>query len=421
LGDPRGETTLRCIPETNLVPTASECFSREEFLARAAVDGILDAPEAESIVSRATLDSILTRTRMETAREQYLSMPTREENSDPDESRMRYSADAERFAQAGQFDGHVEADARLRRMLVGTPQASRSWSASKLDTLAACGFKFFANRVLTLREEDEPDYEVSALEGGELMHDVLRRLVDEHVDFHDLERARADAERVLAAVYAEHRPLARDPGFFDLRWASVTRTITEFIEFEVADRTRRPGFEIKAEHDVHFALSYPRDQSRAPLLIEGRIDRLELRYDRGALVELRVLDYKNSHNADRYKKMADPDGGQFGWTSFQLPVYLMGALSEFAEVLTGNLALEAGYVVLRNGDKLQAKPVMRDLVDPHPGQHATASKQEPIPIAERILGLVDDALGGRFDVDPRQCDDWCPYRTVCRYYKEPRT
>jgi hypothetical protein len=130
-----------------------------------------------------------------------------------------------------------------------------------------------------------------------------------------------------------------------------------------------------------------------------------------------VLDYKNSRSADRYRKLADSMGAQFGWTDFQLPVYLMGALSEFGERLMPNATLEAGYLVLRNREKEQVAPVERALVDPAPDRRAEAMKSNDLPVAERIVALVDEALAGRFDVDPRQCDDWCPYRTVCRYYK----
>jgi hypothetical protein len=130
-----------------------------------------------------------------------------------------------------------------------------------------------------------------------------------------------------------------------------------------------------------------------------------------------VLDYKDSRNADRLSKMADPERAQFGWIDFQLPVYLMGALDEFSGRLAPNATLEAGYLVLRNRDKEQSNLIERALVDPHPGQRATALKSDEYPVAERIVALVDDALAGHFDVDPRQCDDWCQYRTVCRYYK----
>jgi hypothetical protein len=115
--------------------------------------------------------------------------------------------------------------------------------------------------------------------------------------------------------------------------------------------------------------------------------------------------------------MADPEGADFGWTAFQLPLYLMGALTAFNERLAPETTLTAGYVVLRADKKLQARPVERDLVELDSNRRAQALAAGAIPVAERVWGLIDDALGGRFDVDPRRCDDWCPYRSVCRYYK----
>ena len=85
--------------------------------------------------------------------------------------------------------------------------------------------------------------------------------------------------------------------------------------------------------------------------------------------------------------------------------------------LAADATLEAGYLVLRNRDKAQIATVERALVDLDPKRRAAAKKSDEHPVADRIIALVDDALAGRFDVDPRQCDDWCPYRTVCRYYK----
>jgi PD-(D/E)XK nuclease superfamily len=250
-----------------------------------------------------------------------------------------------------------------------------------------------------------------------LIHDVLHRLVGQ-VNFRDPAGARAHAPEVLKTVRAERRPLARDQGFFDLRWKSIERTVQEFVEVEIAYRAANPEVEILTEHKIHFALNDVSDPRRVRLWLEGRIDRLELHPGRGAMVrKLRVLDYKNSRSADRYRKLADSMGAQFGWTDFQLPIYLMGALSEFGERLVADATLEAGYLVLRNREKEQIAPVERALVDPAPDRRAEAMKSNEPPVAERIVALVDEALAGRFDVDPRQCDDWCPYRTVCRYYK----
>jgi len=291
-----------------------------------------------------------------------------------------------------------------------------------LGALAACGFKFFAGRVLALGEDEEPDYELSALEGGELIHDVLHRLVDK-IDFRDAPGARAHAQEMLTAVRDERRSFARDQGFFDLRWRSIERTAKEFIEIEIANRAANPEVGILTEHKIRFALNDLSDPARVRLWLEGRIDRLELHPGRGKVRNLRVVDYKNSRSADRYRKLADSTGAQFGWTDFQLPVYLMGALSELGDRLAADATLEAGYLVLRNRDKEQIATVERALVDLDPKRRAAAKKAGEHPVAERIIALVDDALAGRFDVDPRQCDDWCPYRTVCRYYKtaEPGT
>jgi hypothetical protein len=427
LGDPARESAVRRIPASGVIPTIAECLSRDEFLARAAADQVLASTEAETIETRATLDSINARSAIEHAREAYLAIPTREEYADADDQGMRYAPNLDKFARAGERDGRVATDARLARILCGDSEAPRTWSATKLGELAACGFKFFAGRVLALREDDEPDYELSALEGGNLIHDVLHRLVDK-IDFSDAFGARAHALEVLKAVRDERRSLARDQGFFDLRWRSIEQTAREFIEIEIANRAAHPEVEIRTEHQFRFALddlidSGPSDPARMRLWLEGRIDRLELYPGRGKVRNLRVLDYKNSRNAGRYGKLADSTGAQFGWTDFQLPIYLMGALNEFGERLAADATLEAGYLVLRNRDKEQVNAVERALVDPDPKRRAAAKQTGEHPIAERIIAMVDDALAGRFDVDPRQCDDWCPYRTVCRYYKtgEPGT
>jgi len=422
LGDPVPASAVRRISASGVIPAIAGCLSRDEFLARAAADRVLESTEAEAIEPRATLDSIVERSAIERHRESYLAMPTREEYADPDDEGMRYSPNGNKLALAGLRDGRVTADGRLARMLCGDADAPKAWSATRLGELAACGFKFFAGRVLALGEDAEPDYELSALEGGELMHDVLHRLV-EQVDFRNPTGARAHAPEVLKTIRAERRPLARDQGFFDLRWKSIERTAEEFVEVEIAYRAANPKVEIMTERKIRFALNDVNDSGRVRLWLEGRIDRLELHPGRGATVrKLRVLDYKNSRNAKRYREMVDAEDAQFGWTDFQLPVYLMGALSEFGERLAADAKLEAGYLVLRNREKEQVAPVERALVDIEPERRAAAIKANEYPIAERIVALVDEALAGRFDVDPRRCDDWCPYRTVCRYYKtaEPR-
>jgi len=412
LGNPQDAPATKGVAAARCVPLADDCFSSDEFLARAALEGALSESGAEAVAPRPVLDSIGERASVERERERWLALPAREETPDFNASRMRYAANPEKFAGAGIHDGRVAADARLARLLCGEAANPRPWSATQINELAACGFKFLAARVLRLGRDDEDDYELNALEGGELIHEILHGIV-ERIDFSDSKRARAEAAKVLTEIHDARLPLARDPGFFEAGWRSIAATVEEFIDLEFAHRAENPSLEIHAEHEIEFTLAGAPEPAHPPLHIKGRIDRLELHPRGRAIAEICVIDYKNSRNADKYGKAADPDGAGFGWTDFQLPVYLMGALREFHARLGPDVALRAGYVVLRSRDKRRKQaifPVARDLVDP------AASHGAP-PIPERILALCDDALAGRFDVDPRRCDDWCPYRAVCRYYK----
>jgi hypothetical protein len=166
LGDPHGTAAVRRIPASGVIPVVAECLSREEFLARAAADDALASAEAETIETRAALDSISGRSAIERDREQYLALPTREEYAEPNDAGMRYAPNPEKFKLAGRWDGRVAPDARLAQMLCGNPDAPQGWSATRLGELAACGFKFFSSRVLTLGQDEELDYELSAPEGG---------------------------------------------------------------------------------------------------------------------------------------------------------------------------------------------------------------------------------------------------------------
>jgi len=419
LGDPQDHRTIGRVAAAGLVPRVDDCFAADEFLARAALERALGESAAEAIAPRPTLDSIARRSSVERERERWLALPTREESPDFDASRMRYAADPEKFARAGAHDGRVPADPRLKRLLCGDGAHPRPWSATQLNELAACGFKFFAARVLRLEREEEDDYELNALESGELVHEILHLIVL-RADFSHPTRARAEASRVLAEIHDARLPLARDPGFFKAGWRSIEATVEEFIDLELEYRAAHPSIEIHAEHEIDFSLAGARDLAHAPLRIRGRIDRLELRPRGRGIGSLCVVDYKNSRRAEEYGKAANPAGDRFGWTDFQLPVYLMGALHELSSQLSPDVELRAGYVVLRSRDKKQKQaifPVPRHLLDPAPGPppHASAAGEPPVP--ERILALVGDALAGRFDVDPRRCDDWCPYRAACRYDK----
>ena len=205
------------------------------------------------------------------------------------------------------------------------------------------------------------------------MHDVLRRLV-EQVDFRDPPGARAHAPEVLKAVRAERRLLARDQGFFDLRWKSIERAAEEFVEVEIADRAAHPELDILTEHQgslraqrgqrprARAAMAGGPNRSPGTASGPGRDQNFACSTTRIRAAPIAIASWRR------------PRCAQFGWTDFQLPVYLMGALNEFDERLAANVTLEAGYLVLRNREKAQIAPVARTLIDPAPKRRAAAIK-----------------------------------------------
>lgn len=396
------ESRIVEIPSASFIAESAGCYAREEFLDRAALDRVLEHPEAEVIIERKLLDSIARRSLTERRREAWLALPTREDHADE-----RYRPDETKRADAGRFDGRVAPSDALRRLLLADQPG---WSASRLDELGACGFRFFAARILRLRDEDEPDYELSALESGGLMHEVLRRLI-EAIDSGPLDEAEAAVGPLLEAIRLEQRAAARDPAFFDLGWETIERVAARAAQYHLRMKRAAPGSEVRPEHEFSFVL---RDRSGGPdLTVRGRIDRLELYRRAGRIDRIRVLDYKRARNPQRYDQRANPDRHEFGRIAFQLPVYLMAALEEFRGQLSSALKLEAGYLILRGRELEHTHPVAQDLVDPAIGARAEAAD----PVADRIIAMVDDAIGGRFDVDPRECSDFCPYRSVCRNFQ----
>jgi len=390
------------IPAESFIPDADTCFAREEFLERAALDGLLDRPEAELLAEPATLASIVNRSRIERDREDWLAMPTREEFAEEG-----YAPDPAKFAAAGHFDGRVVPPNALGRMLLADRPG---WSASRLDDLAACGFKFFAARILHLRDDDEPDYELSPLESGSLIHDVLRRLTHE-LEAVPIAQMRAAADAILGRIRVEQRRAARDPLFFDLAWETIAGLARRVVDYHLRLLSEAPEIDVRTEHEFSFML---RGIGGGPdLRMSGRIDRLEVYRRADAIERLRVLDYKRSRSDKRWADRANPRKLEFGWTAMQLPVYLMAALDEFHAELARSATLEAGYLVLRGREFEHSFAVDRASIDPDPALRAPVDNAIP----ERIVAMVRDAIAGRFDVDPRRCEDWCPYRGVCRNFR----
>jgi len=416
LGEHAYEDVVRRVGAEEFIPTPDDSFAADEFINFAAQTRLLDHAVASAIAEPERLASIARRSEIERHRESYLTLPTRED-------RTESTSSVEKLALASLYDGRVTADARLHRLLLqkadGTP---RPWSAGQLSGFASCGFKYFAGRILSLREEDEPDYEQSPLESGDAVHEILREIVARGVDFSDRRAAQAAADEVLVKQYTWRHREARDPAFFDVQWRSVRQMVEEAIEYETRRRGR--GGEPPSQLEPEFALSFAIEESGTKLAseplrvaLEGRIDRLELYRDghSGPIRKIKVVDYKTSRNLSGF---ADRLKNELGVTDFQIPVYALGALTSFESELAPDTTIEASYLALKSREKeTESIRLEQDLIELDPRRRAILVDQGTTPYADRVVRLVRAAVNGEFDVDPLKCDLWCPHRRLCRYHK----
>jgi ATP-dependent helicase/nuclease subunit B len=416
LGHPE-RFSVRRVGTEGVVTQIHDCFDQDSFLNWAAKNSLLGSPAAAALAEPWRLRSIERRIEVERDRERYLALPTREDQASAE-------SHPERLGLVNSYNGRVPASSRLRDYLIGPPGSPRPWSASRLDELGACGFKFFAGRVLNLAEDEELDYEPSALEIGGLVHDILCDLLTDSPDFRDRERALAQARKFLVDYRpkAQAREMVRDAALFDLKWQTIGRIVEETIERECAEYVERP-FNQKPllEHEFAFTLrGRPRldGGESVDLVLRGQLDRLDLNRNKEGLIDrVRVVDYKTSRRTEKYDEMLKPEN--FGKTSFQLPVYLMASLEELKNDLARGAVLDAAYIVLRHREKLQEIDVEPHLVETDPESRAESARRGEPAIADNIIALADSAIRGEFDVDPRQCDEFCPFRRLCRYDKKP--
>lgn len=405
------------------IPVADDCFARGEFLARAALDSMLSQQCASAFVDPIQIESILRRTDTERRRQGYFALPTREElvsqrrrqqSASPGEwLAIDLSSDAEKLARASAYEGRVRPSMELRRFLLNGPNGEpRTWSAAQLTELAACGYKFLARRIMQLQENDEADYEQTALETGTLVHQILHEIFT-HAHAPDPASLRSSMGQVLDAFHRRRRLAARDPAFFEIEWRSVDSMVNEVIEYEIE---RQMAGEMPAEmlHEFEFKFPLPVnfsfETSTSEIALVGQIDRLEIYRDSRRIVRVKIIDYKTSRRLSEYGQRLKP--GYFACEDFQMPVYALAAAEHFRAELSRQASVEASYVVLKSRDK-ETEPRMIPLDLLRAGLENDGQKT----VADRVRHLIATAVDGHFDVDPLECSGYCPYRRVCRYRK----
>ena len=239
-------------------------------------------------------------------------------------------------------------DPRGERVEAGTPVlppvaeaavlAPTQLSASSYEDLRRCPYRFFALRMLGLKEADEIEAEVDKRDFGTWLHGVLRT-------FHETLRDRD--------VPAQERPALLDAIARD-GIASQRLGEGEFLPFAAGWPAVRDGYlQWLARHEAAGAVFETAESAHAvelgPLKLEGRIDRID-RLPAGATL---VMDYKTeSLQATRDRMKTPLEDTQLAFYAALLPDAEVEAaylnISERGEVRSvPHEALDQGKHLLR--------------------------------------------------------------------------
>ncbi len=339
------------------------------------------------------------------------------------ELRLGFDAAAARFApwrlRAGtrpatltRWDGAVGVDQSL------APSVGRPTSPTTLETFASCGFKYFLDAVLRVRETKLPEDEVriTPAERGNIIHGSLE---DFFIRFGPGkapgESWTSDERNALLQIGgrwcddAEASGLTGGAVLWRVDRARILRDLALFLDHDEQWRAERQVRFAGAESPFG-ADQFDTGPSQAvrvelanggAVAFRGRFDRV----DRGPGSELVVYDYKSGRSTE-YRRIAKEAGDRTaGGKQLQLPVYALAARQQFAGGMP--VPTEALYWFVSEEEKFAA--------------FGFQVRDDDISQLSTVLSVMVETMSqGLFAADPgkrtsrgyEHCRH-CPYDDVC--------
>lgn len=308
-------------------------------------------------------------------------------------SRAAFEIEARResLAACDEYSG-VMRDEKLKQHFAEKFAPAYAWSATQLNEWGACGFRFFARRVLNLQEWAEPVEGMERQQLGAVYHNILQEAFDAYaaqkliVTTATLERAQTILDACAARVLddAPQRFAFRARAWWEQERQEITRRLHHLLRSEAERNDKHPAQPFKTEmpFDVRVRLG------AESLHLRGTFDRVDRVGD-----EYVLIDYKTG--TTKISK-AEVRAGRH----LQLPVYV------FAAEKMGYPVADAFFLHIGDGNASRALP-----------------KDDRAELLERarehILNDVAKARRGEFAVKPTRkndavCAAYCEFAALCR-------
>jgi ATP-dependent helicase/nuclease subunit B len=288
-------------------------------------------------------------------------------------------------------------------------------AATQLETYGTCPFRYFGDRVLGIRELDEPEAveTISPLDRGALLHDILEEffaglvkdgLVPVRIQHLDecRERLQSIAQRAFAKF--ERSGAVGYPFMWEVERARILTDLEGVLAFELADDADLVPqyFEARFGPTPAWATVPPGSMPQPlevtvggrPLRFTGYIDRIDV----GAGVA-RVLDYKTGavygEKANKFR----------GAQSLQLPLYILAADAMLEHQGVPARTREALYYYATGRAKYKRVAFTRAALD--------ARFREFLTILNTIAGEITQGMFPQHPGDGGENCKWCAFKSVC--------
>jgi ATP-dependent helicase/nuclease subunit B len=327
----------------------------------------------------------------------------------------------------GHYDGIFASD-RARTHLSKDFGRDHCWSTSQLEQYAACPFKFFANRILRLRELPELSFGTDNAARGSWFHAAVTWLHRQQLltrgciqSYH--QAPEEFAEVVHQALSATRKPPQYTDSFaailYELDQQALSQLFTGYLEQTNSYHTESTLPFEPSHFEVAFGPSRSDDRIDAlcqsqpwtmqvageTLKIAGQVDRIDLAAVKDRAV-FSIIDYKTG------KQPAFKDQDFDTGLRLQLPLYALAA-EQFLLQQMGAIAWQIGYWSVK---EQKVKPyVLSELIEGEIRPTETW-RIEREKLQRRVLSLVRGIQRGEFPMHnlDQHCTTHCEYRTICR-------
>jgi RecB family exonuclease len=274
------------------------------------------------------------------------------------------------------------------------PPANRAWSVSALETFLQCPFKFFAQHLLSIKEEPDDEEVMEPRTQGEFVHSVFQAFFETWqrrghgaVVPENLDEARAVFEEVVESSLGslseteaalERTTLLGSPAAAGLGDAVLRMEAERLVG--VVGRL--------LEHRLEGEFVFQTSLGHRHIRLKGKADRVDLLADG----TFRLIDYKLGRPPHKTRAL-------------QLPIYSICAQQSLRGYLGRDWTVgEAAYIAFKGPRRVV--PLFS------PGDHERVLSDAQ----ERLVTAVDAIEAGKFP--PRPTDvffcETCTYAAVCR-------